>query len=243
MDFDCYISESDTYMISLIQCMDNAHAAEKLYQWSNIGNDNIAWEIGPYISAGANQKQIDHKNPYCLRMSSDFSKLVAYVIGPNPNIETDGGVTVKNQNDLIESTAIIPTVAINMQYALLESFEFDSVTAYLNKKDATGKLSKKYRRTPVELRLDILSEHSGKNIELEARNAFISLSRFRNILTHEPNILCEKPETCIDVFIVCQAVAHIIIKTLGTIYKFNQKHRIDYWEKRIKMFIEIMDFN
>lgn len=158
MNYQHYIKESDQYMISLYSCMDSALAAEKMYSWDNLGEDNPAWSKGPYISAPSNSPQINRSHPYLLRISSSFSNLAAYLIGQHPNIEENGGVDMGNYNGKIEANVLIPTVTICMQFALLEAIDIQLFNRWAdeNNIDLSANPEKRYSRLPVRLRMEIM---------------------------------------------------------------------------------------
>lgn len=79
---DEYVDRSGKAMLAGCWTYDNARAAEKMLDWENIGEDNKAWNEGPYLSAGAGQKEIDRVRPYCFRMSEHFSTVANMVMGP-----------------------------------------------------------------------------------------------------------------------------------------------------------------
>lgn len=246
MNYLTYIRMSDLYMQSLFQCMDNAWAAEKMYVWSNLGDDNVAWSVGPYISSGANCKQIDRSHPYCLRLSNYSSRLSGYQLGPNPKIENNGGVHVGHVDDLVKANIIIPTVAVGMQFSLLESLDFSLVKNFflLNKIDSNKGAAKRYDRKPVKDRMQSLNEFCSECIGINYINAYISVSNFRNKLVHEPNIFCVDPFVAMDVYVVCQAVAYEIHRVMyGELESEQLVHRKKFWSHRISMFNDVLDFN
>jgi hypothetical protein len=245
MNFLDYIKQSDQYMQSLYMCMDNAWAAEKMYDWDNLGNDNSAWEEGPYISAGANCPQIDRKNPYCLRVSSFSSNLVGYQLGTKPIVAENGGVKIGHDSERIKANVIIPTVAICMQFSLLESIDIDLFYHWAKETgiDLTVKPAKRYDRRPARSRMDTLNGLSSRKIPVKCINAYESVSNFRNKLTHEPEFFCGAPDCAIDVYIVCQAIAyHIFYLLYGEVTVSMIKHRKSIWLNRINHFKEVLDF-
>jgi len=241
MKYASYLKESDIYMLSLYNSMDFAVAAEKMFSWDNLGEDNAAWKEGPYISSGANEKDIDHSKPYCIRLSDENSFLSNYILGPNPKIEKNGGCKMLDDRSLIKTTTIISTVAINMQFSLLEAFEFDTVLEYMTS-NSLEKEKRQYNRSPVKKRLEIISNMLNKKIENELQNAYSSVSNFRNLLTHEPNILCGEPFTALDVYAVCQGVAYYLNLLFDGDCETIPLHRINIWENRIKKFTEETTF-
>jgi len=241
-----YIDESDQYMHSLYMCMDNAWAAEKMYDWGNLGDDNPAWKDGPYISAGANSPQIDRSHPYCLRLSSSSSSLAGYQIGPNAEIGEHGGVPAGHERDRIRASAIIPTVAIGMQFSLLEALDIDLFLGWagINGVDLSAKPAKRYDRRPARSRMETINELSSCPISEKAINAYESVSNFRNKLTHEPAFFCGVPDCAIDVYIVCQAVASSIYGALFGVPEYHKiVHRRAIWSKRLEGFHDVIEFS
>jgi len=242
MTYQHYLSESDIYMISLFQCMDNAHAVEKMYSWDNLGKNNIAWKTGPYLSSAANKPKMDHTTPYCLRISTENSELINYIVGPKPSFNKNGGVKFCNMKEMIDSTTIISTVAINMQFALLEAFEFDTFNEYFKTKLITEKVIRTYNHSPIGKRLEIISTSLGKEVKKELIYAYKSVSNFRNKLTHEPSILCVYPMVALDVFSVCQAIAFYLNQLISEYIPEEKVYRISLWKEKIERFYEEMDF-
>jgi hypothetical protein len=233
-------------MLSLFRCMDNAHAAEKMYDWSNLGNENLAWATGPYISAPANERQISHTHPYVLRVSESHSLLTGYQLGPKPVISENGGVKLAHDSDLNAPTEIIPTVSVIFQFAILEAFDFDSFSDYTSGKriDENDFRIKRYDRRPVKDRLDVLRMLTGKSIENNLENAYKSVSAFRNVLTHEPHKLCSDPKVAFDVYSVCQAIAFSLAEILEIdVSTSSISHRVKYWRYRLDAFHEEMTFS
>ncbi|MCI0557293.1 MAG: hypothetical protein MN733_02270, partial [Nitrososphaera sp.] len=104
---------------------DNARAAEKMADWHCVGEDNVAWKEGPYLSAGANQKQIDRSHPYCFRTSDEFGAVAGIVMGPNPEKSENGGVKIPlPPKDKHESSVepVISKLAIIEQFELFKEF-------------------------------------------------------------------------------------------------------------------------
>ena len=226
--------------------MDNAHSAEKMYAWDNMGGNNSAWKTCPYISAGANCEQINRNQPYFLRVSESFSDVLGYQSGPNPPInEKNGGVALGHRDDRIESTILIPTVTICMQFALLEVFDYDLFDSYKVKNQISdeNKYVRRYRRLPVKERMEAINSFSKKTIPKKIINAYVSVSNFRNLLIHEPKLFCKDAFWAMDVYWVCQAIAFSLNKSIGVPEKIKKiEHRIPLWKKRIKFFNEVIKY-
>ncbi len=120
-----YLDKSGRAMLAACFTFDNARAAEKMADWHCVGEDNEAWKNGPYLSAGANQKQIDHRYPYCFRTSDEFGIVAGIILGPNPPRNKNGGVRIPMPpKDLNESRVepVISKLAIIEQFELFKEF-------------------------------------------------------------------------------------------------------------------------
>lgn len=240
-----YIKESDQYMHSLFMCMDNAWSAEKMYDWGSLGSGNPAWAEGPYISAGANRPQINRSEPYCLCVSRATSMLIGYQVGSHPQHDENGGVFIGHERERIKANVIIPTVAICMQFALLEALDTElfSGWAAANAVDLNSKPAKRYGQRPVRSRMETLNALCPIKVSEQCINAYESVSNFRNKLTHEPQFFCGVPECAIDVYIVCQAISHSLYQVLnGDCNDHRVSGRKAIWAERLNRFNEVMDF-
>lgn len=122
---DDYLEKSGKAMLAACLTYDNARAAEKMADWHCVGEDNVAWKEGPYLSAGANQKQIDRSHPYCFRTSDEFGAVAGIIMGPNPKKSKNGGVEIPlPPKDLHESRVepVISKLAIIEQFELFKEF-------------------------------------------------------------------------------------------------------------------------
>lgn len=120
-----YLEKSGKAMLAACLTYDNARAAEKMADWHCVGEDNEAWQEGPYLSAGANQKQIDRSHPYCFKTSREFGVVARIVMGPNPERSENGGVKIPlPPKDLHESRVepVISKLAIIEQFELFKEF-------------------------------------------------------------------------------------------------------------------------
>ena len=232
-------------MQSLFVCMDNAWSAEKMYDWGNLGVDNPSWKEGPYISAGANCSQIDRAQPYCLGISQATSALFCYQFGPNPQVSKNGGVSIGQDMARIKANVLIPTVAICMQFALLEAIDIELFTQWTDEQgiDRSIKPAKRYDRIPARSRMEALNALSSNKISNECINAYESVSNFRNKLTHEPQFFCKDAECAIDVHIVCQGISHNIYRAFfGDFQDVQFDYRKPIWSERIGRFNAPIDF-
>lgn len=122
---DDYLDKSGKAMLAACLTFDHARAAEKMADWHCVGEDNNAWKEGPYLSAGANQKQIDRSYPYCFRTSDEFGAVARIVMGPNPTKADNGGVKIPlPPKDMHESRVepVISKLAIIEQFELFKEF-------------------------------------------------------------------------------------------------------------------------
>ncbi|TGM95980.1 hypothetical protein [Leptospira yasudae] len=244
MQFNYYLNESDLYMLSMFYCMDNAQAAEKMYDWNNIGKSNEAWGKGPYISAPANGKEINREQPYCLRLSNELSNLTGYQNLHQYYLLKDGKQPIGNANDFLKARTIISTLVIQNQYALLELYEFRAFQEAAKTIKLNEKIIKGYKRKPIYERFPILHNIFGTDLSEYHSNAFISLSSYRNKLAHEPNNYCVIPSVALEFYIVCQALAFYLCKMFSASYNLDiVKFRSQFWDSIIKMFDEPIDFN
>jgi len=112
-------------MLAACLTYDNARSAEKMADWHCVGEDNVAWIEGPYLSAGANQTQIDHSHPYCFKTSDEFGVVAGIVMGANPAKLENGGVRIPlPPKDKHESRVepVISKLAIIEQFELFKEF-------------------------------------------------------------------------------------------------------------------------
>jgi hypothetical protein len=242
---DRYLKHSDGMMLSLFACMDNAHAAEKMFDWANVGKDNPAWVEGPYISGGANGHAISREQPYCLRVSKEFASLVGYQLGPNPKMGKGGGAWIDNDSDRTKSTTIIPTTAVCVQFAILEAYECDEFDAFRTRLGIADddKRVKRYDRRPIVERMGILADVQTAAVDPCLVNAYKSVANMRNVLTHEPEYLCDSAMVAFDVYGVCQAIAYALAERMDSIGQNEQiTHRKPYWAQRVAMFTQETDF-
>lgn len=240
MDFLHYFRESDEYMRSLFMCMDNAHAVEKMYSWDNLGKDSSAWKEGPYITSGRGGDPISREQPYALRISTEFSKLIAYQSAP----PSEGAKSFGRRDESIPANKIIPTVSICMQFSLLEDYDHSEFSRYKDSENILNdKRVKRYDRKPVKERLSIIEEVTGKKVGPHLYNAYVSASNLRNLLTHEPQYLCKSPMTAIDYYVTCQAIASVLNSVLATRPDDNELARREcFWEHQLGKFDEVLEF-
>lgn len=199
--------------------MDNAWAAEKMYDWANIGENNDAWKEGPFLSAGSNSPhQISRETPYCLGVSNLYSMLLSYLTSSNPVRNRAGGVYVGKANERMKATSIVSCASVCLQFSLLESFDFDTVEDHFraHSNSANEIHLKRYCKRPTRSRMESLNFINTNKISQETINAYESISMYRNRLTHEPDFICLQPSIALEIFILCQGIAYNIAQSLDT---------------------------
>lgn len=115
-----YLDKSGKAMLAACLTYDNARAAEKMADWHCVGEDNVAWKVGPYLSTGANQKQIDRSHPYCFKTSDEFGVVAGIVMGPNPKKSKNGGVKIPLPPRDLHASRVEPVIS---KLAIIEQFE------------------------------------------------------------------------------------------------------------------------
>lgn len=161
-----YLDQSGRAMLSACLVFDYARAAEKMSDWHCAGEDNDAWKKGPYLSAGANQKQLDRSHPYCLRISIECSAAAEIVLGANPPISENGGVQVPLPSKNTYESRVEPAIS---KLAIIEQFEL--FKEFL--KTFSGPFNKKK-----------CSEWEGR-VEKDLLDLVSKLTDRRNQLTHD----------------------------------------------------------
>lgn len=190
---DQYIKDLGEAILAACFVYDNARSAEKMLEWENLGNDNAAWtKEGPYISAGANQEQINHEHPYCLRISKEFAMAGHLVLGDYPKQEKNGGYAVplsppKNkQNSRVE-----PVIA---KLAIIELFElYKEFLVSFN-----GPYNKKI--------LKVWDNHLSRDHIVKIK----TLVDRRNELTHDKNSPLATMKEAIEYYYLCKGSAEIL---------------------------------
>lgn len=115
-----YLDKSGKAMLAACLTFDGARAAEKMADWHCVGEDNDAWKEGPYLSAGANEKQIDRSRPYCIIISDEFRAVLRIVMGPQPKGSKNGGEEIPLPPKGIHESRMEPVIA---KLAIIEQFE------------------------------------------------------------------------------------------------------------------------
>jgi len=115
-----YLDKSGKAMLAVCITFDHARSAEKMTDWHCVGEDNDAWKEGPYLSAGASQKQINRTHPYCLRTSDESRVVAGIVMGSNPSKSDNGGVKIPLPPKDIHESRVDPAIS---RLAIIEQFE------------------------------------------------------------------------------------------------------------------------
>ncbi|OOF07869.1 hypothetical protein BZG82_15980 [Salinivibrio sp. PR5] len=115
-----YLEKSGRAMLAACLTYYSARSAEKMADWHCVGEDNEAWKGGPYLSAGANQKQIDRSHSYCFKTSREFGVVAGIVMGSNPERSENGGVKTPLPSKDMNGSRVEPVIS---KLAIIEQFE------------------------------------------------------------------------------------------------------------------------
>lgn len=120
-DFDRYLETSGRALLDAMSVYDLATASSKMTSFGCVGDDNDAWNEGPFLSAGRDEVQIDRSRPYCLRISKEFSVSATLVLGPNPPLSANGGVALPVSGSRSVETTISKLIIIE-QFEIFKDF-------------------------------------------------------------------------------------------------------------------------
>lgn len=115
-----YLDKSGKAMLAACFTFDNARSAEKMADINCVGKGNDAWKNGPYLSAPANKKEINHSYPYCFNMSDEFRVTAGIILGDNPQKDKNGGVKLPLPPKDIHESRVEPVIS---KLAIIEQFE------------------------------------------------------------------------------------------------------------------------
>ncbi len=104
---------------------DLSTAADKMMAFDCVGENNDAWKVGPFLSAGANEVQIDRSRPYCLAISKETSVSISLVLGPEPKVGKNGGVQLSHDsssNEFGKAERIVSKLIIIEQFEIFKDF-------------------------------------------------------------------------------------------------------------------------
>lgn len=227
-------------MWSMCLCSDIAQSAEKMLSNECCGNGNEAWQEPPFISSFQGLPEIDREHHYCLRISKVMSLLATYQVGPEP--PKSGKALMGDEMERLKAASIIATSSIMLQYSLLEACEADLFVDYVQKNPALqSKKLAKYKYGAVKDRMEILEKLV--TIPDYVQKAYISLSIYRNYITHNINALCDDPLFSLTFHLYCQAIAYNISKALGAQTDTNGiEFRLSMWNKELVKFTQVIDF-
>lgn len=188
-----YMDRSGKAMLAAGLTYDNARAAEKMADWHCVGDDNVAWKEGPFLSSGANKKQIDRSHPYCFKTSNEFGAIAGIVLGPNPPREENGGVLIPlPPRDRNESRVepVIAKLAIIEQFELFKEFliTFDGPFNKQRCKDWRGK------------------------VDDESLDMIVELTNRRNELTHDSSYILPSMKEAVAYFYHLRQLAQTLHK-------------------------------
>lgn len=159
-----YIKISNRAICDAVMTFDQARAAEKMMGWEYIGEANSAWKEGPYLSAGANQKEIDRTHPYCMR-TSVYMRAIAGIVMEN-KFDESGKTLIPTSKLESYQSKVEPIIA---KLIMIEQFEIFKDLM----KSCDGPYSKKQAEKWV-----------GKLPE-EILDKIAELTKRRNELTHD----------------------------------------------------------
>lgn len=162
-DFQEYVEVSGKALLAAMSVYDLAAASDKMMSWDCIGSDNNAWKVGPFISAGKGEVEIDRSRPYCLIVSKEFSVSATLVLGPNPKIERNGGVRIpliEDSNEFRTTEKTISKLIIIEQFELFKDFWAKHDGPY------NAKQAKKWRGKGFDSELERLEKLTKRRNEL-----------------------------------------------------------------------------
>lgn len=167
-DFQEYVEASGKALLAAMSVHDLATAADKMMSWDCVGSDNDAWKVGPFISAGKGEAQIDRSRPYCLIVSKEFSVSATLVLGPNPKVGINGGVKIpfsEDSNKFRNTEMTISKLIIIEQFELFKDFWAKHDGPY------NAKQAKKWRGKGFDSVLDRLEILTNRRNELVHNDA------------------------------------------------------------------------
>ena len=163
---DRYLEKSASGLIGAALIYDYAISAEKMLSWQCVGTENEAWKTGPYLSAGADDDQIDRSHPYCLRISLETQGALWVCLEEKPELNVDGGFRAPIPPSVPGTWSAEPYVA---KMAIIEQFELYKVFASETGAPMNEKTSKHWAGRIDDRYLDLLRDRTNR----------------RNALTHE----------------------------------------------------------
>ncbi|MDA3926400.1 MAG: hypothetical protein PF904_17055 [Kiritimatiellae bacterium] len=188
-----YLDKSGKAILAACLTYDHARSAEKMADWNCIGENNIAWKQGPFLSAGANEKQLDRSKPYCFKISDEFAAVAEIIMGPNPEISKNGGVKLplppKDKNES-RVEPVISKLAILEQFELFKEF-LQTFNGPFNKKRC-----KAWENLAEKDKIDLVTE----------------LTDRRNELTHDSDYKMPSMKEAVEYFYELRQLAPLFYK-------------------------------
>lgn len=130
-----YKKRAGVAILEACSIFDHAVASEKMLSWECLGGDNKAWSVGPYLSAGAGEQQIDHTRPYCLMLSLETRVAASLVLeGERPG--SNGGILVPAfpaGSSAWKAERLVAKLAIIEQFEIYRDYAIDSKIPYSSK--------------------------------------------------------------------------------------------------------------
>ncbi|NBN76899.1 hypothetical protein GWI72_01305 [Microvirga tunisiensis] len=133
--FVAYKKRAGVALLEACSIFDHAVASEKMLSWQCLGGDNKAWSVGPYLSAGAGEEQIDHSRPYCLILSLETSVAASLVLG-GERPRSNGGILVPAfpaGSSVWKAERLVAKLAIIEQFEIYRDYAIDSKIPYSSK--------------------------------------------------------------------------------------------------------------
>lgn len=188
-----YLDKSGKAMLAAAITFDHARAAEKMADWDCVGEDNIAWKEGPYLSSPADEEEINHNYPYCFRTSNEFRAVAGIVVGDNPKVSENGGVKLPLPPKDRHESRVEPVIS---KLAIIEQFElFKEYLVTFN-----GPINKKQRK-----------EWEGK-VEADVLDLVTILTDRRNELTHDSEYRLPSMKEAVEYFYQLRQLAPLLFE-------------------------------
>ncbi|GGJ85196.1 hypothetical protein [Pseudomonas matsuisoli] len=186
-----FLKTSNEAMLASAYVFDHARSAEKMTDPNCCGEENSAWQEGPFLSSPANERQIARSHPYCLRTSKEMAMTAYIVLGESPEKSENGGVHMPLPPKDRNQSRVEPVIA---KLAIIEQFEI--FKEFLESFD--GPYNKKKRKE--------WEEKVGENVLSRVR----SLTDRRNELTHDSPKILPTMKEAVECFYELRSLAEIL---------------------------------
>lgn len=188
-----FFKNLDKSILSSCFVYDYARSAEKMLDWSNLGNSHPTWnEDGPYLSSGANVEQINHDHPYCLRISKECAMAAYLVLGDPIEVKVGNkGIQVDLYSSNEEGSRVEPIIA---KLAIIDLFEL--YKAFLISFD--GPFNSKKAKEWANIITKDLYETTKSVVDR------------RNELTHDKEYKLPTMKEAVEYFNLCKQLAEIL---------------------------------